>query len=166
MSDLYRVVLTEAVSATGRQRPRLCLRVTQAHPDALSLRVLKNDVSPRRTTFFARLLASSEHPALSRDGVIAKSQGVTFLEHVSHDLARLVDHDRATLKRLAQQADWPELDVDAQLELYGQMPELVVADEPDAAGNFVDEALVEVRLAIDLPPDLAVGRAWGSAAHA
>lgn len=175
MGDNFRVELIEALPARGRRHAKLRCRVVQSHPDACHLRALKHDVSGRSTRLAGRLLADAPVPAFAtaepwqdsaRFAFIAKSQGVTFVEVVSHDLIALLDRDHAALAELAKRADWPELDVDAHRELYGEEPEITVADEPDHYANFVDEAVIEVRLSIPLPPECTIGLAWGTSAFA
>lgn len=180
MSDNYQVVLGDVVPGKGRARPKLRLRVTQDHTDACHLRALKHDRTGRLQRFAGRLLADSGIPAFAvkaaweddaRFPFLAKSQAVTVVEFISHDLIALMNHDRAALRELAKRAHREDWDLDAYRAVYGPTPyesgtaaDPFVHDEPAHYSNFCDEALIEVRLSVEVPVACVAGMRWGSAA--
>lgn len=173
MSANFQVELLEVTPARGRQRPTLRCRVIQAHPDAYQLRTLRDETGAGVAQFAGRLLADAPVPAFAtaepwlddvRFPFLAKRRPVEWIGFTSHDLVALIDHDRGALTRLAELAAWPELDVEAQRELYGRATEPVDRDDPGCYVNFLDEAVLDLRLQDDPPPECVPGLRWSSAA--
>lgn len=82
---------------------------------------------------------------------------------MTHDLIRLIDHDRPGLARLIALTENEELDP-AVYELSHGSSEWPHREEPGHCSNFLDEAVFDVSLATDLPAVLVAGLSWSSAA--
>lgn len=167
MAELYRATVVALTPQKGRTRPSVSLQLVQLREEGGVRRLY---VTHYRQ-FAGRLLWDSGIAAF-REGIAApweRGQRFPFVlkaslrDVVTHDLIRLIDHDRAGLDRLIRLTGDETLDPEAYARVHGDTG-WPIRDEPDHPANYRDEARLDVSSSIELPSELTVGRSWTSAA--
>jgi len=167
VAELYTVVVSTVAPKRGRTHAVVSLQVVQRRFEGGFAKLYVD----RWKQFAGRLLWDSEIPEL-RAGIEAPWEAGARFRHVTkavlrdrvtHDLIRLVDHDRPGLARLIALTGNEELDPAVYEQSHGSS-EWPHREEPSHYSNFLDEAVFDVSLGIELPTALVVGLSWSSAA--
>lgn len=167
MAELYKVVVSSVAPKRGRTHAVVSLQVIQRRFEGGFAKLYVD----RWKQFAGRLLwdsgisefrAGIEAPweAGARFRYVTKS---ILRDRVTHDLIRLIDHDRPGLDRLIALTENDELDPAIYERSHGSS-EWPHREEPSHDSNFLDEAVFDVSLGIDLPAALVAGLSWSSAA--